>query len=145
MRCGQCGFTLFLNTAAAVAVIMECRGSLLFAVRKFDPGRGLLDLPGGFVDVGECAEEAARREIREELGIEIPEPRYLFSFPNTYPYRDMVYDTLDLIYLARWEQPPPIRVGDDVAEALWIPRDRIEFDRIAFVSIRRAVQRYLEP
>jgi len=143
-RCSACGFVLFLNIAAAVAVIMECRGKLLFGVRKHDPGRGMLDLPGGFVDAGETVEEAARREIREELGVAIPEMRYLFSFPNRYPYRGMVYDTLDLIFLVKWDQPPQVQAADDLEDVVWVGRDDVEYERIAFDSIRKAVRRYLE-
>jgi ADP-ribose pyrophosphatase YjhB (NUDIX family) len=39
--------------------------------RAFEPGAGLWTFPGGFVDLGESVEEAARRETREELEIEI--------------------------------------------------------------------------
>jgi ADP-ribose pyrophosphatase YjhB (NUDIX family) len=134
---------LYLNIAAAVGVIMECRGKLLFGVRRHEPGRGMLDLAGGFVDAGESAEEAVRREVREELGIEIPEMRYLFSFPNRYPFRGMVYDTLDMIFLVRWEHPPSVRAADDLADVVWVERDAVEFERIAFDSLRRAVRRYL--
>ncbi len=142
-ECGSCGFVLFLNIAAAVAVIMECRGKLLFGVRKHDPGRGMLDLPGGFANAGESAEDAGRREIKEELGIVIPEMNYLFSFPNTYPYCGMVYDTLDLIFLAHFEEPPELKPADDLEDAVWVDRDAVEYDRIAFTSIRKALRRYL--
>ncbi len=143
-QCNDCAFVLYLNIAAAVGVIMECRGRLLFGVRRNEPGRGMLDLVGGFADAGESAEEAARREVREELGIEIPEMRYLFSFPNRYPYGGMVYDTLDLIFLVQWEHPPLVRAADDLADVVWVEREAVELDRIAFVSLRRAVERYLE-
>jgi NADH pyrophosphatase NudC (nudix superfamily) len=142
-ECSDCGFVLFLNIAAAVAVIMECRGKLLFGVRKHDPGKGMLDLPGGFVDAGETAEEALGREIGEELGIALPEMHYLFSFPNHYPYRGMDYDTLDLIFLVHWDQPPQLKVADDLEDAVWVARDAVEYERIAFDSIRKAVRRYL--
>jgi NADH pyrophosphatase NudC (nudix superfamily) len=144
-ECSACGFVLFLNIASAVAVIMECRGKLLFGVRKNDPGRGKLDLPGGFVNAGESAEEAAQREIMEELGIAIPEMRYLFSFPNKYPFRGMVYDTLDLFFLVHWDQPPEVKAADDVEDVMWVKRDAVEYDRIAFDSVHQAVRRYLTP
>ena len=143
-ECADCGFVLYLNTAAAVAVIMECRGKILFGVRKHEPMGGMLDLPGGFVDQGESAEEAARREVKEELGIDIHDLRYLFSFPNTYPYRGMVYDTLDLIFLVQWNQPPEVTAADDLEAAIWVRRDAVEYERIGFDSLRRAVRRYLE-
>ena len=142
-ECSACGFVLFLNIAAAVAVIMECQGKLLFGVRKHDPGRGMLDLPGGFVNAGETAEEAVRREIREEVGIAIPEMRYLYSFPNRYPFRGMIYDTLDLIFLVHFDQPPEVKAADDLEEVMWVARDDVELDRIAFDSLRKAVRQYL--
>lgn len=142
-ECAACGFTLFLNTAAAVAVIMECRGKILLGVRKHDPGRGMLDLPGGFVDPGETAEEAARREVREELGIDIPDKRYLFSLPNKYPYRGVAYDTLDLIFLVRYDETPKVKAADDLEDVLWVNRDAVQYERIAFDSIRQALRRYL--
>jgi len=143
-ECASCGFVLFLNIAAAVAVIMECRGKILFGVRKHEPGRGKLDLPGGFVDPGETAEEAARREVKEELNLDIQGMRYLFSFPNTYPYRGMIYDTLDLIFLVQWDEQPEVKAADDLEDFMWVDRDAVEYERIGFDSLRRAVRRYLE-
>jgi NADH pyrophosphatase NudC (nudix superfamily) len=143
-ECADCSFVLYLNMAAAVAVIMECRGKILFGVRKHEPMRGMLDLPGGFVDPGESAEEAARREVKEELNIHIHDMRYLFSFPNRYPHRGMVYDTLDLIFLVQWDQPPEVQAADDLADVMWVTREAVEYERIGFDSLRRAVRRYLE-
>ena len=142
--CADCGFLLYLNTAAAAAVIVECGGKILFGVRKHDPGRGMLDLPGGFVDPGESGEEAAGREVREETGMELPELQYLFSLPNRYHYRDVAYDTLDLIFCCRLTKPPRMQAADDLEQLLWIDRDSIEIEWIAFSSLRLAVRRYLE-
>lgn len=134
---------LYLNIAAAAAVIIEWNGRILFGTRKNDPGQGMLDLPGGFVDQGESAEEAVRREVQEETGIVLTQFQYLCSLPNCYHYRDMVYDTLDLIFYCHLDDPPRMQAADDLEQLLWIDRDSIEFERIAFPSLRQAVQQYL--
>ena len=141
--CGACGFMLYLNVAAAVAVIIECRGKILFGVRKNEPGRGMLDLPGGFVDAGESAEECARREVLEETGIVLGQVRYLSSFPNTYLFRDVLYNTLDIILVSTPDDMPAACAGDDLADLVWIHGDAVEYDHIAFPSLRKAVRLFL--
>ena len=74
--------------------------------RANDPGRGKLDLPGGFVDPKESAEAAIKREIKEELKIDIAEPRYLGSYPNIYEYGGVTYHTCDLFFYAKIDAPP---------------------------------------
>jgi 8-oxo-dGTP diphosphatase len=46
-------------------------GKVLLIKRKFEPNKGRWSLPGGLLEVGEDPEEAAKREVREELGIEV--------------------------------------------------------------------------
>lgn len=141
--CSSCGFVLFLNIAAAVGVIVECQSRLLFGVRKHEPKRGMLDLPGGFVDQGETAEQAVLRELQEETGLIITTARYLYSFPNRYPYRGITYDTLDMIFLVQLTDFTELHAADDLAELVWLERDHIDLERIGFPSLRQAVQRYL--
>ncbi|MDP4206629.1 MAG: NUDIX domain-containing protein, partial [Bacteroidota bacterium] len=102
--CNSCHKEYFTNTAAAVAaIITDNQGRILFTRRAHDPFKGMLDLPGGFVDAGETAEEALFREIREELGSEIIEFSYFCSFPNEYPYSGLTYYTLDLAFICKLE------------------------------------------
>ena len=66
-RCESCGFEYFLNPSSAVAAfILNKEGELLVTRRKYEPGRGTLDLPGGFCDIGETIGEALIREVKEE-------------------------------------------------------------------------------
>src|SRR6185369_5777464 len=116
--------------------IVECKGKILFGVRAHEPGCGMLDLPGGFVDLDESAEEAALREVREETGMELRELRYLFSIPNRYHYRDVLYDTLDLFFCCRLTELPWMQATDELEELLWIGRDEIVSENIAFSSVR---------
>ena len=142
LNCGICGFVLFLNSAAAAGAIIECGGRILLAVRKNDPCRDMLDLPGGFADNGETGEMTARRELREELGIEVGELAYLCSFPNIYHYRDVTYHTLDMIFLVQLDEKPEIIPRDDVKDYLWIEPAAVDFEQVAFPSIRNALEFY---
>ena len=72
----------------------------LFLRRAKDPGAGKLDMPGGFVDFGETAEEAFRRELKEELMIESVELTYFTSAPNYYLYMNVPYQSLDFYFAA---------------------------------------------
>jgi NAD+ diphosphatase len=102
--CDNCGFEFFLNTAPTVAgLILDSRDPerILLIRRGRDPEKGKLALPGGFVDPGENAEKALRREVREELGLSIEIDRYLCSLPNNDLYRGTVYPALDLFFVAR--------------------------------------------
>ncbi len=141
--CAACGFTFFWNVAAAVAVAIRCGAEILLTVRGREPGRGMLDLPGGFVDAGESLEEAAVREIAEELRVAIHQPVYLFSVPNTYRYKDVNYHTEDVFFEVLLDEKPRVIPGDDVAGYTWKSPGDIDFENIALPSIRRGLERIL--
>ena len=143
-ECPDCGFVLYQNIAAAAALILECRGRLLVTVRRNDPGRDLLGLPGGFVDPGESAEDGLRREVREEVGWDVQQMRYFCSFPNLYPFRGITYDTLDLFFSAACAEEPPIQPRDEVKDLQWFPRAALPLERFAFSSMRKALTAYLQ-
>ena len=72
IRCGTCGYGAFYNPKpVACAIPREPDGRLWLLRRGFDPSAGLWTFPGGFVDLGESVEQAARREAREELEIDV--------------------------------------------------------------------------
>ncbi len=143
-RCADCGFVYFMNPSAAVAVfIRNERDELLLCVRGKEPARGMLDLPGGFSDMGETIEAAAKRELREELGVEVHDLSYLFSFPNVYRYSELDIPTLDMFFECEICSTTPITPADDVAEARFVALDDICLEQIGLDSIRKAVAHYI--
>ena len=78
-KCEDCGFEQFLNPSAAyVALIRDAEGRLLVTRRLYEPAKGTLDLPGGFADMGETAEEGVAREVKEETNLIVTSCRFLF-------------------------------------------------------------------
>ena len=82
VHCDACNFLYFHNNAAAAGTVIRCGDEVLFVERGLEPSKGLLDIPGGFVDYGESLEQAAIRETQEEVGVQLDRVEYLTSFPN---------------------------------------------------------------
>ena len=117
---------------------------------------GKLDLPGGFVDPGEGMLDGLLRELREELGWEPPVPpgwslaeffTLFASFPNTYPYKNIVYNTCDMFFTI---SVPGLAEGDlrpepgEIAGIRFLRPDEIKSDDLAFDSTRRAIKAFRE-
>jgi NADH pyrophosphatase NudC (nudix superfamily) len=140
--CDGCGFELYFNTAAATAaLIFDDDGRLMVIRRNHDPQKGLLDLPGGFADFGEDGESAIKREVREELGIDIEVTGYNKSIPNTYMYRGILYHTLDIFFSCRTGADlMSIKYNDEISEIMFrFPKD-ISEDEIAFDSMKNLIK-----
>ena len=144
-KCRNCGFEYFMNPAAAVvALIANAKGELLVERRKMEPAKGTLDLPGGFADVGETAEEAVVREVMEETGLAVKAARYLFSQTNVYRYSGLEIQTLDMFFACEVEDTTGLAAGDDAAECMWIAPEDIHTELFGLRSIRHGLQRWLE-
>ena len=144
-RCKQCGFHLYNNASAAVAAfIRDNQGKLLLCRRAKEPSLNMLDLPGGFVDINETAEDALRRELHEELGVEVVEMRYCFSIPNTYEFSQFTVHTLDLFYEVKIENLNNICCQDDVSSYPCYALDEIIPEQTALNSLRHAILIYIE-
>ena len=141
-RCGNCGFVYYLNPSAAnVAVITDGKGNILVATRSKEPAKGTLDLPGGFCDCHESAEEGVIREVLEETGLKVTATRYLFSIPNIYSYSGMEIHTMDLFFECRTADKATLRAADDVHELRWMAIETLDSSLFGLRSIREGVER----
>lgn len=144
-HCEGCGFVYYFNpSAATVAVIVNERNELLVCVRAKEPAKGTLDLPGGFCDMHESAEEGVAREVLEETGMRVTETKYLFSLPNTYLYSGFVVHTIDAFFLCSVPQGSMPIAHDDVAECRWVPMNEVNPEEFGLDSVRRGVGRIID-
>ena len=153
-HCPDCGFVYFHNTAAASGCVIQVEEKVVLLVRGREPSLGMLDLPGGFADPNEGILEGLIRELREELGWEPPIPSgvslaeyfTLFaSFPNTYPYKNIVYNTCDLFFTI---SAPGLRENDlrleadEISGVCFLRPEEIKSGDLAFDSTRRAMEAF---
>lgn len=109
--------------SATVDVIIEIDGGIVL-VRRRNPPVGWA-LPGGFVDAGESVAQAARREAKEETGLEVELTELLGVYSD--PARDpRGFFTISTVFIARASGTPV--GGDDAAEALVAPPDALPGD-----------------
>lgn len=144
-RCRHCGFEYYLNPSAAnVAFILNERDELLVITRKKEPAKGTLDLPGGFADIGETAEQGVRREVLEETGLTVSRLRYLFSYPNVYLYSNFEVKTLDSFFLCQVDDCSRPEARDDAADCQWIPLAGIRTELFGLRSVRQGLRDFIE-
>ena len=116
-----------------VDAVVTQSGHILLIERRSKPGKGLLALPGGFVDVNEKLKDAMIRELREETKIKVPEPVLRGSIVQSKCYDDphrsaraRIITQAFHIELPRQTELPKIKGGDDAARAKWIPLSHLE-------------------
>ena len=92
---------------------------VLLIRRRNDPFSGQWAIPGGFVEIDESLEAAALRELEEETGVNDVYIEQLYTFGK--PDRDPRMRVITVAYIALVPENalPPIRAGDDAAEARW--------------------------
>lgn len=142
-RCTSCGARWYRNAAPTAGCVIVRDGKALVTMRAFEPEKGRLDIPGGFLQHDEDPVSAVRREVREELGldVEVTDEDFVQAVPHA--YGDDGEWTLAMGFIARAPLGVP-QPGDDVAEVRWVGLD--ELDRLDFawehdrVLVRKALE-----
>jgi mutator protein MutT len=132
-----CGFVFYQDPKVAVGtIIVNDDGRIVLVRRAIEPGYGKWVFPGGYVDRGETVLDAARREAREEAGVDIRVGNLL----NVYSYDGRA--PIIIVYTAT-------RIGgclecdDEGLEARWFAPDEIPWDELAFRSTHDALRAFL--
>lgn len=115
--------------AMVVDITIHTDEEVLLVQRKYDPYKGAWCLPGGHIDAGETAEEAARRELKEETGVDFSELEYVGSFRK--PHRDpRIENAWSFAFKLKVENKITPVAGDDALHAKWFPIK--EMPKLAF-------------
>jgi 8-oxo-dGTP diphosphatase len=125
-----------INVTVDVVVLTMCDDELcaLAIKRGGPPYEGRWALPGGFVEVDEDLETAARRELAEETGVSTGSVRLEQLATYGAPDRDPRGRTVSVAWLAGLSQPVDPQAGSDASDAVWKPacwllsRHRLAFD-----------------
>jgi 8-oxo-dGTP diphosphatase len=99
------------------AVVRDESGRILVVRRARPPSQGLWSIPGGRVEPGETLAEAARREVREETGLDVDIQEVLGHVDI--PHGEIVYDVADFAATVTGNVPP-LAAGDDACDARWV-------------------------
>ena len=105
----------------ATDLVIRRGEDFLFVRRRSEPFKGLLALPGGFVEEDETVEHAALRELEEETAIRIAEDRLRLIGVFSRVDRDPRQRVISIAYRADVPPGTKARAGDDAAKSLWLP------------------------
>lgn len=123
VSCSNCGLSVYANPApTASALLLDDEGRVLLARRGVEPGAGLWDLLGGFIDEGEDPLDALRREIEEETALEIEPLNFFGAYPDR--YGDGGIYTLNLYWTAR-VTGGEVELDDELAEVAWFSPEQL--------------------
>jgi NAD+ diphosphatase len=134
--CPACKLTFHPRIQPAVIVLVEDGDRLLLARGgNFPPGR--FSAVAGFVEIGESLEDAARREVREEVGVEIADLRYFSSQPWPFGHSLMIG------FQARYASGEARPDGIEIVEADWFRRDALPLLPPPISIARRMIDAFL--
>ncbi len=137
-RCEACGYALYVNARPTASVIIVEGDRFLALMRAREPNAGRWDIPGGFCDGWEHPEDAAVREAREELGVQVKLGEFVGMFVGSYEFQGESLPVLDCFWLATIEGG---ELAVDPAEAsgyAWLPL--ADPPPMAFATMDRALR-----
>lgn len=136
LRCPACGLSAFPRVSPAVIVLVHDGDRMLLGrAHRFPPG--MYSTLAGFVEPGESAEDALRREVREEAGVEVGDLRYFGSQPWPFPH------SLMLGFHARYAGGEVRLEDDEMEDVRWFTRDHLPELPPAVSIARRLIEDHL--
>jgi len=118
VECRDCRIVYYPRIAPVMMALVHREGELLLT-RKPNYAAGRYTVVAGFVEAGESLEQCLAREVREEVGVEIRNPRYFGSQPWPFP------NSLVVAFSAEWAGGEVSPDPDELEDARWFPLDAL--------------------
>lgn len=135
-RCNACGHSAYPRIAPAV-IVRVMRGDELLLARGRRWTEPIYSLVAGFVDPGESLEETVAREVREEVGIEVADVRYVDSQPWPFPH------SLMLGFDACYASGELSVAEEELIDAGWFPVETLPQLPPGFSIARRLIDEWI--
>lgn len=144
LECGHCHFHFYINPMPTNGVIIENeRGEILLVKRAFPPKKGWWDVPGGFIQSQESLEASIKRELKEELGVDVTVGKLIGIYTDTYLFNGIINHTLCVMVRADIVSGTIIP-ADDAADFKFFPKKSVLKQRIAFEGVKRSLEDYIK-
>lgn len=143
----------FTPVFVTVDTLVLCAGQVLLVQRGHSPGKGLLALPGGFLEPRDTLQQSAQRELQEETGLALAPDTWQAALQGVevfdHPERSLRGRTVTHVYVLHLpgDTPPAVHGGDDAAAADWVPIQELwtlepQFFEDHFHILRRCFARF---
>lgn len=144
LQCKSCGYRNYINPLpTTTAILLNENDEILLIKRDVEPGKGSWDTPGGFIDIGENAEDGMTREIKEELGIDLKDFEYLGSYEDTYLFDGVDAVVIGFTYAGRLGGQE-IKINSEASEYRFFKFEDLPMDNIAFKGVKEALGDFLK-
>jgi ADP-ribose pyrophosphatase YjhB (NUDIX family) len=131
--CGGCEFIHYLNPKVVANVLPERNGRVLLLRRGIEPSYGLWAFPGGFLELGESAQEGAEREALEEVGLTVKAGALLGIYTR-------VQHGIVVVVFCSASVSGRAAAGPETLEMAWFRPEEIPWDGLAFETTTDALR-----